>query len=290
MVPSVMRLSTQTSPSGWRIALALGVQLLLFLLWALGIGVVWSITWALLGLPDLGFQALLMLNGVFTLVMAWGSVAPVLRWILHWSWQALGWEGLAWRKVARGAAEAGLVWLVITGLLLATKRVTWSAGTTTWRLFSMEMVSLLAGALAEEMVFRGLWLGALAARWPFWVAAGLSSGVFALFHVGNPAWSLRAALGIFIAGMVLALARDRTDGLAWPTGFHWGWNVFQGLVWGFPVSGLGFHGLLRAHLQGPDWWTGGAFGPEAGLVSWAVLVSFAYIRFRHPVCAPMQDV
>jgi len=37
-------------------------------------------------------------------------------------------------------------------------------------------------------------------------------------------------------------------------------------VFGFPVSGLPFYTLPRISVSGPALWTGGAFGPEAGLL------------------------
>jgi hypothetical protein len=47
-------------------------------------------------------------------------------------------------------------------------------------------------------------------------------------------------------------------------------------VFSFPVSGTGGAGLFVTALTGgPDWVTGGAFGPEAGLLGTvAILMSF----------------
>jgi hypothetical protein len=47
---------------------------------------------------------------------------------------------------------------------------------------------------------------------------------------------------------------------------HIGWNFFVGPVFGFPVSGLNTFTLIKHHVSGPSLFTGGPFGPEAGLV------------------------
>ena len=48
-------------------------------------------------------------------------------------------------------------------------------------------------------------------------------------------------------------------------GMHAGWNFFQGPIFGFEVSGMGSQSLINHTLSGPEWITGGTFGPEAGI-------------------------
>jgi hypothetical protein len=51
------------------------------------------------------------------------------------------------------------------------------------------------------------------------------------------------------------------------------------VVFGFPVSGLDIYPLTRIQVQGPQLWTGGAFGPEAGLVILPALLIGASLIF-----------
>lgn len=50
-----------------------------------------------------------------------------------------------------------------------------------------------------------------------------------------------------------------------PIGLQIGWNFFQGAVFGFPVNGSEIYRLIRITVDGLELWTGGGFGPEAGL-------------------------
>lgn len=50
---------------------------------------------------------------------------------------------------------------------------------------------------------------------------------------------------------------------------HFAWNFFQGYLWGFPVSG-GLpkeESIFNQSTTGMNLFTGGSFGPEAGLIA-----------------------
>lgn len=66
--------------------------------------------------------------------------------------------------------------------------------------------------------------------------------------------------------MLLGLAYLRTRSLALPVGIHLGWNWSLGHLLGFGVSGFEHAGWFHPLLQdGPEWISGGRFGPEASL-------------------------
>jgi len=134
-------------------------------------------------------------------------------------------------------------------------------------LFSLVMLVLfIVVGWQEELLSRGYMLQNMAEGLNLPWAILLSSLFFALGHLLNPNLSWMAGAGLFLAGIFLAFAYMRTRLLWLPIGLHIGWNFFEGTVFGFPVSGLGFFGIIEHSAKGPVLFTGGAFGPEAGLV------------------------
>jgi membrane protease YdiL (CAAX protease family) len=100
----------------------------------------------------------------------------------------------------------------------------------------------------------------------------LSALAFSAVHAANPNATLVSTLGVAFAGVLLAFAYVLTGEIALPVGFHVSWNLFQGPVFGLPVSGVApSASLLVLDRHGPSLYTGGAFGPEAGLVGLAAL-------------------
>ena len=118
----------------------------------------------------------------------------------------------------------------------------------------------------EELLSRGYHLQTLASGMNLVWGVLISSAVFGLLHLGNPNATWVSAAGIFFAGLFLALGYVRTGRLWLSIGLHIGWNFFEGIVFGFPVSGLTTFPLMHITVSGPTVWTGGAFGPEAGLI------------------------
>ena len=124
----------------------------------------------------------------------------------------------------------------------------------------------------EELLSRGYHLQTIASGTNLFWGVILSSAAFGIFHIRNPGANWVSTAGIFLAGIYLAYGYIRTRQLWLSIGLHIGWNFFEGVVFGFPVSGLDIYPLTRITVHGPELWTGGVFGPEAGLIVLPALI------------------
>ena len=118
----------------------------------------------------------------------------------------------------------------------------------------------------EELMSRGYHLQTIASGLNLFWGLIFSSAIFGILHLANPHATWIGAFGIFFAGIFLGYAYIRTGQLWLSMGLHIGWNFFEGVVFGFPVSGLDIFHLTHLNVTGPQIWTGGTFGPEAGLI------------------------
>lgn len=143
-------------------------------------------------------------------------------------------------------------------------------------------------AAAEEAVFRGYPLQALAEAWGSGPALVVTSIGFALIHLGNPEVSPAGLASIAGAGLFLGALYLRTGSLWWATGAHLGWNWALGFWVDLPVSGLDlvdtpyWEGVSR----GPAWASGGAFGPEGSLVAAAGFLAAGHLAWRSGFFGP----
>lgn len=120
------------------------------------------------------------------------------------------------------------------------------------------------------------------------VAALLASSIlFATMHSLNPHMSPAAWLNLMLAGIMLGLPMLLTGRLGMSIGLHITWNFFQGAIFSFPVSGSPQMASLFSWVQtGPAWLTGGAFGPEGGLLGTLIMLlgigcMFLFLRPRN---------
>ncbi len=181
-----------------------------------------------------------------------------LIYILMWSSGWIKFEGFAWQTQPVGAVVVNTLLIFLAFVLVG------------WN---------------EELLSRGYHLQNLAEGINMTWSVLLSSAVFGVLHLANPNATWLSAVGISLAGLFLAFAYLRTKQLWLSIGLHIGWNFFEGTLFGFPVSGMEFYRLIRHTVSGPELWTGGAFGPEAGLVVLPALALGVALVYGYTVCS-----
>jgi len=131
------------------------------------------------------------------------------------------------------------------------------------------LLLLILGAIYEEVLFRSLLLSGLVVvlGGRKWLAILISAAVFGVAHLSSPGASPVSAFGNALGGIIYGMAFLGGKNIWLGLGLHFSWNFSQGPILGFPVSGQTmFGGLITQQHIGPDWLTGGAYGPEAGIV------------------------
>ncbi|MFI5151749.1 MAG: CPBP family intramembrane glutamic endopeptidase [Chitinophagales bacterium] len=125
-------------------------------------------------------------------------------------------------------------------------------------------------ALSEEIVFRGYILNNLLESFNRWIALAISAILFTAVHMTNPNYDFIAMMNIFLAGILLGLNYLYTRNLWFAIFFHFSWNLFQGPLLGYSVSGIHLPALLQTELSGDHLLTGGEFGFEGSVIDMAL--------------------
>jgi membrane protease YdiL (CAAX protease family) len=215
-----------------------------------------------------------LLQSVVTGVAAFVAGAILIRRLEHRPVGALGlartsktlrelWLGLA---IGLGAIACAVAIMILGGRL----RYSGEPGTSgAWlAVVGSGFATLGIAALEEEVLFRGYAFQVLVQAIGGVAATLLASAIFAAAHAPNPNVDAFALINIFLAGILLSVAYLRTRSLWFATTVHLGWNWGMALLFDLPVSGLEVFDapLYEPAVAGPRWFTGGAFGPEGGIV------------------------
>ena len=271
--------------AGWRLL----IQMILLIV----LGIIVGRLFSLKPIVDLKIR----LREIEELLVSVGSIYIVRRFLDKRSFVSLGF------KLDRFVLYDILAGIVITFILLGLifvflqalgwlqfKSFTWNINS--WRVILSQtlpylMIFVLVG-FNEELLYRGYYLQTLTSgRNLFWGLI-LTSMIFGMEHLSNPNATWVGAVGDGLLGLFFAYGYIRTKQLWLPIGLHIGWNFFDSTVFGFPVSGWTIYSLIHFNLSGPEIWTGGVFGTEAGLIILPVLILgtilvYLYTRQRSPL-------
>ena len=222
-------------------------------------------------------ESIVYLAGVLALTRAF------CRFLDHSSLTDLGLHKRGWlAKLAAGWGLGALLMLVVFGILVAGGWLTIESSP--WQPLDLAAAILVAVVVGfnEELAFRGYIMQRLDQAWGMLLAVAASSILFGLVHVLNPNATALGILSVCLSGVLYASAYLVTRSLWLPMGLHMSWNIVQMHILGFPGSGHVRPSVMRSATQGPDLVTGGAFGPEGGIVVIGVVVAaIALLLFRY---------
>ncbi|HUQ98957.1 MAG TPA: type II CAAX endopeptidase family protein [Gemmatimonadaceae bacterium] len=223
----------------------------------------------------------------------WVSLVSVViaTWIMlrveKIPWSAVGLDRsaaspkLLLKGAALGGLTIGLASVALLGMhmlqIVPTLQGSWwgEAGRTT--------LLLLPAAFFEELFVRGYVFAVLrrAAGWK--TALIVTSIVFGFLHAANPGVDAEAILAVIVAGFFLGAIFLFTRSLYAAGAAHFAWNWIMAGALHIAVSGMPSRDPdYKVVETGPDWLTGGPWGPEGGAA--AVLAMFIvvfYLYGRH---------
>lgn len=198
----------------------------------------------------------------------------------------MGWTAASRRNLALGIlCGAGSAIVVLVGPIVARTADLEPVPSehAQWSNIIFVSVLLLFGAVGEEMLFRGYAFQVLIkAIGPF--ATILPMGVlFGLAHSPNLNFTALALINTVLWGIVLGYAFLLSGDLWLPIGLHFGWN------WVLPLLGVNLSGFTMGvtgyslHWKIGALWSGGAYGPEGGLLTSAIVVALFFCLQRIPI-------
>lgn len=221
---------------------------------------------------------------------------PLIRVLGFRSWREVGWVKPSGQGrnllVGLGLGLGSLVGVAALGLVCSVRRLEPSLA---WEKLAGAAASAGVVAVLEETLFRGVVFGALRRAHNWVVAAGFSSVVYALVHcfAKPPApqevtWLsgfttlahmlqgfvqvetlLPEVVVLTLAGLVLAVAFERTGTLYAPVGLHAGW-----------ILSIRLYSSLTAPVPGTADWFWGVAGLTDGWATGLVLAGLLVIVAR----------
>jgi membrane protease YdiL (CAAX protease family) len=131
----------------------------------------------------------------------------------------------------------------------------------------LSLLFYLTAAVLEETIFRGILYRiveeSLGTNW----ALILSALFFGLIHIPNEHANAVSVVSAIAGGLLLGLMFSLTRRLWLPIAFHAGWN-WALASYGTVVSGIeDMPTFLQIRMNGPEWITGGSFGPENSIIT-----------------------
>ena len=133
-------------------------------------------------------------------------------------------------------------------------------------------------AVSEEALSRGFIFANLYNQSNKYLSIIISSLIFSLMHAFNSSFNWIGMLNIVLIGIFFCQLYLKGMNLSVPIGFHFSWNLLQGPVFGFSVSGFTTQGILKIESFSGSKFPFEGFGLEGSLIS-TLIISFFIVYF-----------
>jgi uncharacterized protein len=180
-----------------------------------------------------------------------------------------------------GAATIGTACLGLLGTHML--RIEPTAQGSWWGAAGHSAIALLPAAFFEELFMRGFLFSVVRRAGGWRLALIVTSVVFGLLHAWNPGADAESILAVIVAGFFLGAVLLATGSLYAAGAAHFAWNWVMAGALHIAVSGIASSDAdYRTVEAGPDWLTGGPWGPEGGLAAVAAMfVAIFYLYGRY---------
>ena len=237
---------------------------------------------------------------LFEIVFQNPEVAPVFRtlysltvsvlfvmlfmwlWIRFFEKRSLKTIGLssknALKKYLLGFLTGVMMIFSVVGLMaifgyLNFNSISLSVGYDTLGIVLLYLIAYIIQGANEEIISRGWQFQVIGVRSKPWIGAIISSISFALLHGFNAGVSIISIMNLLLFSFLLILFVLRDNSIWAACGWHTSWNWTMGNILGLNVSGSKeFGSLLNLTTKGPDFLSGGTFGPEGSIITTIVFI------------------
>jgi membrane protease YdiL (CAAX protease family) len=263
------------------------------------------------------FLATIFLDPVFTLLFRFGGVEPTsddtwigaaamvaatlfMVWVVDkrslneiWFGEKAARPALLVEGFLIGAAAIAVPIVLLIGVHWLSRAP--GDAPTSWLSAAVRLsVYLLPAALTEELITRGYLFSELRRAWGWKTTLIVTSVAFGLLHLQNSGANVASITLVTLAGLFLGgvLVATRSVYAAWMAHFAWNWTMavlFHAAVSGISMETPGY----RYVDAGPDWATGGVWGPEGGIpagVGMGAGAGVAYLLSRRRQRAHVRSV
>lgn len=144
-----------------------------------------------------------------------------------------------------------------------------------WEGFFSEMFALIIGSSVEEIFFRAFLFYCVfealrtvkkdATKRAF-IILFVIAPLFGIAHIGNEGATIISTINLGLDAIIMCLPFLITGRLGMSIGMHFSWNLLQGVIFGFAVSGHITKVSLISVEMPHNLITGGVFGPEGSII------------------------